>query len=502
LHFAASIGNIPLARLILNTNWEAAMTPNQKGKIPLHYAAREGRTDMVEFLITEVPRTAFIQSKKDKLALHFAAGEGHVSVVRALLKVNPGGASLSSKKGKVAIHFAARWGHIQVARDLLAVCPESVSVVDYEGSSPLHDAAREGQTEMMKFLVNFYPEGLKQENLRGEIPLFPAVQSGNIELVRFMIHSWPRGGRHVLQRVREDDNVTEWHPEILEVCLRGAVDIWGKKDPAGDVGDKDYVDEVAAVSVVPSAPTATLSDKYINLVSGSLDGHSAPTLPPPSHVGSQGSSGLEITLPRSKSPILEISEGSAKKRYSRDGEGSRKRSRLGSKDNQDPLSECWEALEHRCFHELHAALDCGVSLSVLTCLLDRHGESQLNALDDLGRMPLHIAMKASSFHNGQLVDSILERIWKPYQEACFHRDFLGQLPLHLALTNCVDSKLVKALLKSNPRSGVEHCDVLDARFMDKLPLGMAMACGCDLTTIYLLLRGDPSLTANWPVDRL
>ena len=48
LHFAASIGNIRVATLLLHHHRDAALTHNAKGKIPLHYCAREGR--LGEFL--------------------------------------------------------------------------------------------------------------------------------------------------------------------------------------------------------------------------------------------------------------------------------------------------------------------------------------------------------------------------------------------------------------------------------------------------------------------
>jgi ankyrin repeat protein len=497
LHFAASIGSIPLARAILYANRNAAVTPNQKGKTALHYAAREGRADMVEFFMAEAPETASIRSKKDKLALHFAAGEGHLGVVQVLIKADPRGASLPSKKGKMAIHFAARWGHVQIARALLAISPETISTLDHEGSSPLHDAAREGQMEMMQFLVQKHPQGLKQANIRGETPLFPAVRSGNTELVKFMIHACPDGGKHVLQRVREDDTVDEWNPEILELCLRGAVNILGEDDKEESLpATNDSESEVSPCTVDEAVATAALLSMISN-------GHNESTsdgqrTPPLVAANNEPLNGLDIHLPRSKSPILEASQANAKKRSSTDdGQGSPKRTRLGSSDSLDPFSELLATSTHRTFQELHAALECGVSAPVLNCVLDRHGDSQIDSMDELGRMPLHIAMGGSpANNNAQIIDIILERIWKPNQAACSHRDYLGRLPLHHALMHRADAKLVKALLQMNPSSGVEHCDVLDERFMDKLPLEMAITFGCDWSTIYMMLRADPGLTVE------
>ena len=217
----------------------AASTPNTKGKIPLHYAAREGRSDMVAYFLYATPYTAKIASKKKKLALHFAAGDGHTDVVQQLLRVYPEGASLPSAKGKLALHFAARWGHMQIASDLLFLHPEGVRCVDWDGSLPLHDAAREGQVVMSKFLIERYPIGLSIANIRGEIPLFPAVRSGNVNLVILYLQGWAMGGMHILKAVSADDNIHDWDWNIVELCLRGAVEnfsdcplLEGKEPPA------------------------------------------------------------------------------------------------------------------------------------------------------------------------------------------------------------------------------------------------------------------------------
>eukprot|EP00934_Nitzschia_sp_Nitz4_P008781 Nitzschia sp. Nitz4//scaffold208_size52459//17654//19495//NITZ4_006810-RA/size52459-processed-gene-0.24-mRNA-1//1//CDS//3329541651//8771//frame0 len=468
LHFAASIGNIRVAHILLQAHPKAAVTPNKKGKIPLHYAAREGRSEMVEFFMRETPQTAAIQSKKDKLALHFAAGEGHRAVVRALLLAHPEGASLPSKKGKVALHFAARWGHVHVAADLLRLAPQTVAVLDHDGSSPFHDAAREGQLEMMKFLAPKHPKGLIQENIRCETPLFPAVRSGNVDLVRYMLTVCPLGGRHVLQRVRDDDNVQDWDPELLELCLRGSVNNWTQELPS----ELDH----AGASPSPTAASAPRRSESMGSFTSST-------------------SELDINLPRSKSPHLDEVPRPKKRSAKDDANSTTKRPRSESFSDIGSLSELKDRSEHRSFYQLHAALESGASAAVLNHVLDIYGESQLEAMDELGRLPLHVALEASP--NEQVTDVILERIWKPYPEACHERDFLGRLPLHHALLHRASPKIIQALLETNPSAGVEYCDVLDARYIDKLPIYMALQSGCDLSTVFMLLRGDPSVVSTF-----
>ena len=510
LHFAASIGSIPLARFILDANRQAALEPNQKGKIPLHYAAREGRVEMVNFFMQESPTSASILSRKDKLALHFAAREGHVDVVRALLKVHPQGSTITSKKGKIALHFAARWGHIDVARELLDCSPDMISVLDYEGSSPMHDAARDGQTEMMKFLVKLWPKGLSQENLRGETPLFPAVLSGNLELVNYMVRAWPSGGRSVLQQVGDADGVSGWSPDMLELCLRGAVNIWKTEENVKDVvhsaqGEElepgqghvhskgqseacEQANSCARLALKSSGTTSSLKNSPSNKL----------------RTGDESEDeSLDIHLPRCKSPVL---IETARRLKSRPRSGStevgdclkkKKQKTCASPTEFDEiLSELRTVSGHRSFLELHAALECGASAPVLACVLDRFGETQIGRMDELGRLPLHVAIGSKPAKDKEkVVDLILKRIWEPRKDASFHRDYLGCLPLHRGLMNRADPRMIKALLESNPSSAVDQCEILDARFMHSSPIAMASACGCPLSTIYMLVRADPSVAS-------
>jgi ankyrin repeat protein len=524
-HFAASIGNVKVAGWLLETYPAAALMHNKKGKIPLHYAAREGRMEMVHFLLQRYPKSAAVMTRKLKLPIHFAAGDGHVEVVRALLRANPSGASTPSKKGKVALHFAARWGHMTIARDLVRLCPRCVEMLDYDGSLPLHDAVREGQLEMARFLVERYPQGMTKANIRGELPLFGAIRSGNVDLCAFLIRSWPASGKHVLQMVRAEDNVGDWDPAILDMCLRGAVNNFS---------------DVPEEHVIPSFTTYSFStyqdcSHSTPSTSSSSTAQSKPGRPRAltcldrdSSGSSQGSAasmevsmivssaaaqpfagflwapadrltpGLDITLPRSKSPMLD--DGiSGQKRSAADGTNFSKKSRKGSlgddEKSRSSRSIASEVLARNTFYQLHAALETSASLQVLECVVNRHSEEQLTQADDFGKLPLHVALEHCRSPGS--VDLILDRIWKPYMAAASRRDYLGRLPLHLALLTRADSLLIKPLLEANPSSGVEYCDAVDPRFGDKLPIHVATENGCDLSTIFLLVKGDPTAVQSW-----
>jgi ankyrin repeat protein len=505
LHFAASIGNVRVASLLLQCYPASAVMHNKKGKIPTHYAAREGRIDMVNFLLHHVPLSASVMTHKLKLPIHFAAGDGHTEVVRALLQANPMGASTPSKKGKVALHFAARWGHLEIARDLVGICPQCVNVQDLDGNVPLHDAAREGQLEMAKHLVGIYPEGMRKCNIRGELPLFGAIRSGNAELCDFLIRSWPESGKHVLQIVRPEDHVESWDPAILDLCLRGAVSNFScslrNEDvapivayvfPTVDDSRKGSSNKPRALTTCDRGNSSSSeASMEVARIAASASSLSLSPLHAPSSPIDRLTPGLDIAFPRYKSPILQ-DYGSGKKRSVAIGTHSNKKSRQG-------LS--WEVagtfasnvanriVASQTFFELHAALECSAAPTVVECVLDRHADQQLTKVDDHGKLPLHIAL--CHCRSNEMVNLILNRIWEPYKEAVFCRDYLGRLPLHLALSSRVDSRLIEALLKENPSSALDHCDAVDPKFGEKLPLHVATECGCDLTTIFLLVKSDP-----------
>ncbi len=494
LHFASSIGNIKVAALILERYRDAALTHNAKGKIPLHYAAREGRIEMVRFLLRLVPICASTLTKKGKLALHFAAGEGHTEIVRDLLRVHPAGASFPSKKGKVALHFAARWGHIDIARDLCRLHPACISTLDYDGSNPLHDATREGQFEMAKFLAERYPPLMHESNIRGEIPLFAAIRSGNVPLCAFLIRSWPESGKQVLQTTSDSDNISSWDPCVLTLCLRGAVSNFVDLSAEERGYTDDHSMQVIERILKSNVRANVVHELYCNKVSNCTcvgSGDESPSTPEQLPEDSQD------LIPRSKSPILE-SDSCGKKRSSSGETNRSKRQRFGYKHEKGSketfaLAPYRNASKKSTFYQVHAALQCSATTNVLKFVLERYPE-QHSVKDDYGRLPLHIAI--SHCRSKGSVDFILG-LWKSHQDACFERDDFGRLPLHLGLMTRADSRLIKVLLDTYPSSGVERCKVDDEQFSRMMPIHMAISHGCDISTVFMLMRGDPTIVETW-----
>jgi len=477
----------------------AATMPNAKGKIPLHYAAREGRVEMVRFFLQTVPRTAAIASDKKKLALHFAAGDGHTTVVRDLLTVYPQGASLQSAKGKIPLHFASRWGHLQIAYDLLSVYPEGVRALDWEGSLPIHDAAREGQYRMCRYLLERFPAALCAANMRGEIPLFPAVRSGNLDLVVLMIQTWPAGGRHILKNLCADDNVDDW--EIVELLLRGAVHnfhgctLLEDRDPpsvclsnAMDVishSDENYKKNKKAKHGPLTSPT--LADSRALLMLQPIFPHNVSLQAEENSDVAPASLPTAVDLPiRSKSPILDAGEGNRKKR-SDQSSGERKRHRMNSIDASEHESRKIKA-NPRVFLPLHAAFEAGSSYHVLNAVLEKYPDFR-SKQDENCRLPIHWAM-TNCRNDDDYVTFVTEKLINQGQANV--RDGQNRLPLHIAIAARADARIIKSLLDEYPTAGVNHCRSRD-EWYDKYPIEMGVHFDCDLSTVYQLLRVDPSV---------
>ena len=291
-----------------------------------------------------------------------------------------------------------------------------------------------------------------------------------------------------MQATGDSDNVSSWDPAILNICLRGAVGNFRDLSPE----ERGLTDEHSrrVIERIHKRNKATVF-AYRPIDDGNPNTTNEESPATPERFPTDPNS----LIPRSKSPILETDTGCGKKRSSSGETNRTKKQRFGHINEKDGEENCTlstylKTLESNTFRQVHAALECSATTDVLDCVLQRYPE-QHSVLDDYGRLPLHIAI--SHCRSDGSVDLILEKIWKPHQDACFVRDCFGRLPLHLALMTRADSRLVRALLDAYPSSGVEPCQVVDRKFTHMLPIHMALTNGCDLSTLFMLFREDPTV---------
>jgi ankyrin repeat protein len=208
LHRAAIEGHKPVVELLL-----AKGAPvNERDlplKTPLYYAVLNGHKNIVELLLTH---GADVNSKdgSGQTPLHWAVEKGHREIVELLIdkgadvgaKNNDGRSPidvvrrrdrsgirelLQAKAAETSIHGAARQGLLMKVRAFLE---DGVNVNDKDdqGLTPLHLAAQEGHREVVEHLLSKNAD-INVKNEMGLTPLHVAVIGDDEELVRLLTSS-------------------------------------------------------------------------------------------------------------------------------------------------------------------------------------------------------------------------------------------------------------------------------------------------------------------------
>jgi len=148
----------------------------------------------------------------------------------------------------------------------------------------------------------------------------------------------------------------------------------------------------------------------------------------------------------------------------------------------------------RTFIALHAAFECKASFYVVERVLQER-PNDVHRVDDQGRMAIHYAM--TNCHETAMVQLVLNPLYKILTPRAVRMidGTSGKLPIHIAIASGADVRVIKALLSEFPSSGVAQCRTPDY-FYDKTPVHMATHYGCDLSTVFELLRVDPSFVAH------
>jgi len=180
LHTAATVGNVEIARLLLDAGAELE-AGDRDNSTPLHDACVTRKAEMVAFLMergADVNRRDY----NGGYALSFAASGGDAEIVRRLLDA---GATLyyRDRAGFSLLHFAASRGLTVFADTLLAI-GEDVNARTASGLTPLMLAAMRAQTDMAaKLLAHGADPGLRDEH--GQTALHGGV--GSIDMVRLLL---------------------------------------------------------------------------------------------------------------------------------------------------------------------------------------------------------------------------------------------------------------------------------------------------------------------------
>lgn len=132
LHLAASLGHLPIVKLLLTLGHEGPdnlPSLNDDFQTALMLAAAAGHTETVHFLSQADPRVIARRDIRGRDAIMEASRGGHDTAVQILLTYVPGGPEAAVRnadlEGNTALHFASGNGNLLVLRTLLAAGAEA-----------------------------------------------------------------------------------------------------------------------------------------------------------------------------------------------------------------------------------------------------------------------------------------------------------------------------------------------------------------------------------------
>jgi cytohesin len=236
IHDAACDGDVQKLTALLDAKPQLVSTKDEAGMTPLHWAAMEGRKDAVALLLARgAAVNARSQSGYTALSAaagHVPPGE--LSALKGWLSAQLAGtrqpdpqsyqeivAMLLEKHadtktrdflGDTPLHEAAYWGHDEIVR-LLCEHGADVSAKDMFGETPLHGAAGHGRLCSAQILLR-YGADVNARAGRGT-PLHTAAWSGNVAMVELLLDK----GADV--NAKDEAGVTA----IYGAAVRGAVDV-------------------------------------------------------------------------------------------------------------------------------------------------------------------------------------------------------------------------------------------------------------------------------------
>ena len=187
LHYAAALGNVEIAQLLLQFPGIDIDVRDKFGNSPLFWAIYNGHSNMVSFLLhsgcnPDVPN----YSCETLLHLVSVFPAIHPNLPEVLLQfgLNPNALGAS---GQTPLHNACALGDIRTAYSLLK-CGAFLHAQDFFGETPLHWAVRENQVSAVSLLIKAGVD-VNQIDKFGETALHIATIAGLSEIVNLILGS-------------------------------------------------------------------------------------------------------------------------------------------------------------------------------------------------------------------------------------------------------------------------------------------------------------------------
>jgi ankyrin repeat protein len=186
LHFAASEGDIQLARILLERNPEVVNSQNDDGTTAFLLALRRRNPDIARLLLDH-NADEHVCDKHGDTPLHLAVLLGYLDVCRVLLERN---ADVNSKNyhGSTPLLHASEFGTPDIVQLMLDYNAD-VQARHANGDTLLHRAAIKDQLEVARLLLKLNVE-VNSRNNDGSTPLHlvsAGYMAGNPDVVRLLL---------------------------------------------------------------------------------------------------------------------------------------------------------------------------------------------------------------------------------------------------------------------------------------------------------------------------
>ena len=182
LHAAVVGGNAEVISAVLSTGCDINARSSD-GVTPLHAAARKGNTETALELLRHGANKAIVAGPWGT-PLHEAAGHGHVLTVKAMIKAGCP-VDVVDSNGATVLHCAAEVSNAEVISVVLSTGCD-INARSSDGVTPLHVAARKGNTETALELLRHGANKAIVAGLEGT-PLHQAALCGHVSTVKRLL---------------------------------------------------------------------------------------------------------------------------------------------------------------------------------------------------------------------------------------------------------------------------------------------------------------------------
>jgi ankyrin repeat protein len=190
LHFASCIGDLEVARMLLNSGADCDLQTTHDGVSSMLTAVVNARPELVELLLL-VGAKPECQDHDGCTPVYAAAEIGHLHILRALLAAGALVATPMTADGSFALYAACQGGHLEASKLLLAHGAVASTVLSSTGASTVHAAVGSGSAELVQLMLAHGASGCAQLAVGGtgggSAALHKAAADGNEEIVTILL---------------------------------------------------------------------------------------------------------------------------------------------------------------------------------------------------------------------------------------------------------------------------------------------------------------------------